>query len=110
MLNQKCSATVLRHLLSQAPCKATVVEFVPNWFVAWFSLDQRRIEAGRDGSLICFTHKNFQPNKFSQKNILQSFFKKVASLVIRGPVKVLIIFLSAALLGVSSCRAIREWL
>jgi len=71
------------------------------WFVAWFSLDQRRIEAGRDGSLVCFTHNNFQPNKFSQKNILQSIFKKVASLVIRGPVKVLIIFLSAVLLGVS---------
>merc|ERR1719433_1020190 len=57
------------------------------WFVAWFSLDQRRIEAGRDGSLVCFIHKDFRPNKFSQRNILQSFFKKVASLVIRWPVK-----------------------
>ena len=71
------------------------------WFVAWFSLDQRRIEAGRDGSLVCFIHKDFRPNKFSQRNILQSFFKKVAALVILGPVKVLILLISVALLGVS---------
>ena len=71
------------------------------WFVAWFSLDQRRIEAGRNGSLICYTHKNFQPNKFSQKNVLQTIFKSLAKAVVTLPVKVAIIAVSTVLLAIS---------
>merc|ERR1712106_172187 len=44
------------------------------WFVAWLSLDQRRMEAGRDATFPCIIHKDFKPNKFSQKNILQTVF------------------------------------
>jgi len=71
------------------------------WFIAWFSIDQRRIEAGRNGSLVCYTHTNFQPNKLSQKNILQSVFKSIAKAVIRWPARIAIILASLTLLGVS---------
>jgi len=71
------------------------------WFVAWFSLDQRRIEDQRNGSLICFKHKNFKPNKFSQKNILQTIFKSIANVIVLKPVKGLIICLTLVILGFS---------
>ena len=71
------------------------------WFVAWFSLDQRRIEAGRNGSLVCYTHKDFQPNKFSQRNILQTLFKHLAKVVITVPGKAAVISLSLVFLGFS---------
>ena len=71
------------------------------WFVAWFSIDQRRIEDQRNGSLICIKHKNFKPNKFSQKNILQTVFKSIANVIVLKPVKALIVFFTLILLGVS---------
>ena len=37
-------------------CQAT-------WFFAWFSLDQRRIEDKRNGTIPCFVHKNYTPNR-----------------------------------------------
>ena len=42
------------------------------WFVAWFSIDQWRIEDGRNGSAPCIRHQDFKPNAFSQRNILQA--------------------------------------
>ena len=39
-------------------------------FVAWMAIDQRRIEAMRDGLLpCCITHKDWTPSKCSQKEI-----------------------------------------
>jgi len=71
------------------------------WFVAWLSIDQRRIEEQRNGTLPCIKHKNFKPNKFSQKNILQTVFKSLANLIVLKPVKCLIILLTLIILGFS---------
>lgn len=71
------------------------------WFVAWLSIDQRRIEEQRNGTLICFKHKNFKPNKFSQKNILQSVFKSIANVIVLKPVKAVIICITLVILGFS---------
>ena len=71
------------------------------WFVAWFSLDQRRIEEKRNGSIPCIKHKNFQPNKFSQRNILQSVFKSISNVIIKKPMKVVILVVTSVLLGFS---------
>jgi len=71
------------------------------WFVAWFSIDQRRIEEQRNGSIICIKHKNFKPNQFSQKNILQTVFKSIANVIVLKPVKALIILLTLVILGFS---------
>ena len=71
------------------------------WFVAWFSLDQRRIEEKRDGSLPCFKHKNFRPNAFSQKNILQTIFTAIAKVIVTGSMKVMIIVMTLVILGIS---------
>ena len=34
------------------------------WFIAWFSLDQRRVEERRDGLIVCYIHKDYTPNRF----------------------------------------------
>ena len=71
------------------------------WFVSWFSLDQRRIEEKRNGSLPCIKHENFKPNNFSQRNILQSVFKSVSNVIIKRPMKVVILLATSVLLGLS---------
>ena len=71
------------------------------WFVAWFSIDQRRIEQKRNGTLPCFKHKNFKPNEFSQKNILQTIFKAISKIIVVPTMKVLIIVVTLGILGVS---------
>jgi len=71
------------------------------WFVAWFSIDQRRIEDQRNGTLMCIKHKDFKPNKFSQKNVLQTIFKSIANLIVKKVVKCLIILLTLVILGFS---------
>ena len=59
------------------------------WFVAWFTLDQRRIVARRDGLLPCYTHRRWTPNDCSQSNCFQNFFSRVyAPAVLSRPGKV----------------------
>jgi len=71
------------------------------WFVAWFSLDQRRIEEKRNGSIPCIKHKDFKPNNFSQKNILQTVFRSISNVIIKKPMKVVIIMVTLVILGLS---------
>jgi len=71
------------------------------WFMAWLSLDQRRMEAGRDATFPCIIHKDFKPNKFSQKNILQTVFRSISKIIVKLPSKVTILCLTALLFGVS---------
>ena len=71
------------------------------WFVAWFSLDQRRIEEKRNATIPCIKHKNFKPNNFSQRNILQSVFKSISNVIVKKPIKVVILVVTSVLLGIS---------
>ena len=71
------------------------------WFVAWFSIDQRRIEEKRNGTIPCYVHKNFQPNSFSQKNILQSIFKAISNVIVTVPMKILVLSLTLVILAIS---------
>ena len=71
------------------------------WFVSWFSLDQRRIEEKRNGSVPCIKHKHFKPNNFSQRNILQSVFKSISNVIVKKPIKVVILVVTSVLLGIS---------
>ncbi|XP_043207337.1 protein patched homolog 3-like [Amphibalanus amphitrite] len=73
------------------------------WFVAWFTLDQRRIEARRDGLVPCYTHRNWVPNTCSQRNYFQNFFSRVyAPAVLSVPGKVIVLVVTCALLAVNS--------
>ncbi|XP_023320290.1 Niemann-Pick C1 protein [Eurytemora carolleeae] len=71
------------------------------WFIAWFSLDQRRIEEKRNGSIPCYVHVNYTPNKLSQQNIVATMFQHLADIILRKPAKIMLLFLTAALFGIS---------
>ena len=73
-----------------------------SFFYAFFSLDQRRIEAVRNGFLCCYKHKNWTPNNCSQKSILHLAFTKYGSLIVKMPVKIAVIVLTVILLSIGS--------
>lgn len=46
-----------------------------SFFVAWLTLDTKRIDSNRDGLIFCYSYgETWKPNAFSQKNILQDAF------------------------------------
>ncbi|KAF2904389.1 hypothetical protein ILUMI_01779 [Ignelater luminosus] len=76
--------------------------FVVTFFIACFTLDQRRIEANRNGALICYTHKNYKPNECSQRRISDTVFNAVYSKVIFTiPGKVIVLLITVISLGFS---------
>ncbi|XP_033738754.1 patched domain-containing protein 3-like isoform X3 [Pecten maximus] len=72
------------------------------FFVACLTLDQRKVEATRDGCIPCYVHKNYTPNSFSQWNIMTTAFEKyVGPNLMKFPIKVLVLLVTSALLGVN---------
>jgi len=79
----------------------TVYVLQATWFFAWFSLDQRRVEAKRNGTLPCFVHVDYTPNRFSQKDFLKTFFNALSGFILKTPIKIIILILTAAVFGIS---------
>merc|ERR1712227_973982 len=36
-----------------------------SFFIAWLSLDEKRIEESRNGIIFCYVHENFQPSQLT---------------------------------------------
>ncbi|ROT81095.1 hypothetical protein C7M84_000149 [Penaeus vannamei] len=72
------------------------------FFVAWFALDQTRLEDHRNGLFWCYKHKNWTPNKCSQYDLCQMFFDKIYSkYLLKKPVKALVLVVTAVVFGTS---------
>ena len=71
-----------------------------SFFYAFFSLDQRRIEAVRNGIICCYKHKTYKPNECSQKSILEMIFVKFSGLLIKLPTKIVILVMTVTFLCV----------
>nr|SVE77193.1 EOG090X0BEK [Daphnia lumholtzi] len=77
--------------------------FQASFFVAWLTLDQRRIESHRDGMIPCFIYRNWKPSSLSRIEPLQLFFSRVlAKYLFKWPTKVFILVLTAFLLGINT--------
>merc|ERR1711892_161008 len=70
-----------------------------SWFVAWMSLDERRISTGRDGLLMCIVHKDFKPSKCSQQNFGDVVVKKYAQLLSSVIFKFIVIVFTLVMLA-----------
>merc|ERR1719402_665033 len=70
-----------------------------SWFVAWMSLDERRIESGRDGIIPCIIHKDYQPPTCCKPNNSQVFSSAYAKLLSSRIYKLLVILFTTGLLG-----------
>lgn len=56
--------------------------FAVTFFVACFTLDQRRLESNRNGALPCIEHQNYRKSQCSQQQWSNKFFKIFYSKVI----------------------------
>ncbi|XP_050397303.2 patched domain-containing protein 3 isoform X1 [Patella vulgata] len=72
------------------------------FFTATLALDQRRRGQDRNACCCCYVHKDYTPNKCSQKEILILFFKKFyAPFILKLPVKIVLFILTLAIFGVN---------
>lgn len=80
----------------------SVYFFQATFFVAWFTLDQKRIEDSRQGLIWCIKLANWHSNKCSQKDLCQSFFKNIYSkILLCTPIKLFVLLFTVILTGVS---------
>jgi len=71
-----------------------------SWFLAWLSLDERRLTAGRDGCVPCVTLRDYQPSACSQRDFSAVVLKKVLPLFTTPLFQVCVIIITvAALVG-----------
>ncbi|KAK7077773.1 Patched domain-containing protein 3 [Halocaridina rubra] len=81
---------------------ASIYFFQATFFVAWLSIDQRRLEDKRHGLFWCWKIKNWSPNECSQREFCQSFFGGFyANTLLKLPVKIIIIIFTLAVLAIS---------
>ncbi len=73
-----------------------------SWFVAWLTLDQRRVDARRDGFLpCCIKHAKADPKQEDTKNWGSAAMGRAADLYRRsGAVRAAIVAVTLALFGV----------
>jgi predicted RND superfamily exporter protein len=70
-----------------------------SWFVAWMTLDEQRVEAGRDGLLPCIVHQDFQPSDCSKFEVGLTVMKYYAKLLSSSVFKVITILITVSLLA-----------
>ena len=79
-----------------------------SFFLAWLVIDQRRIDARRDAIFCCFKkEETWIPNECSQKSWMDVVFKMYANAIVKLPIKILILLISAAFLG-TSCYGVTQ--
>jgi len=69
-----------------------------SWFLAWLSLDERRLSAGRDGCVPCIKHRDYQPSACSQKDFSDIILGKVLPLFTTPFFQVFVLLLTAGAL------------
>ena len=73
--------------------------FQSSWVVAWMVVDQRRIEQKRDGFLPVIVHENWEPPKWTKRDIGTTVMSEVANFLEYRFIQVLVILLSVAMAG-----------
>ena len=74
------------------------------WFVAWMAIDQQRIEARKNGLLVCITHPPEARTALcpgAKRNHLQRACAVYARVLMRKPVKAAVLLFTAATFGLS---------
>ena len=73
--------------------------FQSTFFVAMFSLDQRRQEANRNACCPCLVHNDYQPNIVSKTEVQATLFSWLGDLLSMPIVKVIVLAITSVLLG-----------
>ena len=65
--------------------------FQCTFFVAWMSLDQRRVEASRNACCPCIKHTCWDPNVLNRKDYTKSIFTAYANFLTKKPTKIIVV-------------------
>ena len=74
------------------------------FFLAWFSIDQRRAEDIRDGCF-CVKKENWRPNQFSQNSLLYIGFDQLSKILVAKPSKITVVVTTLGILVGGICGA-----
>ena len=69
------------------------------FFLAWFSLDERRLQDSRDACICCWKRENWEPNDCSQNSVMTKLFSKFGDLLSIFAVKIIVIIMTLVILG-----------
>ena len=69
------------------------------FFLAWFSLDERRLESSRDACLCCWKKEDWQLNECSQNSLMTKIFSKFGDFLSIFIVKLLVVLFTLIILG-----------
>lgn len=79
------------------------------FFTACIALDQRRVDEKRNGCCIWIKHgDDWKPNELTQKNLVNCFFEKLATVMAQNMVSKLTVSLTAVCLFAVSCYGISQ--
>jgi len=70
------------------------------WFTAWLSLDQRRIDAGKNGVIPCYTHKDHQPETYTNNSFQMKMKSGFSKLLDSSLYKAIVILIGMALFAI----------
>ena len=75
-----------------------IYSYAITFFLAWFSIDQRRAEDKRDGC-ICLKKEDWSPNECSQKSLLFNVFTWISEVLVSKTAKAIVILTTLVILG-----------
>ena len=75
--------------------------FQSTFFLAWFSLDQRRQESGRNACCFCYVHNNYQPpsNNQQHQGCMLRAFRGLGNILSKKAFKILVMIITTVLLS-----------
>ncbi len=85
--------------MTSALCIGAIFFLQTSWFVAWMTLDQRRIESQRDSLLPCIVHRDWKSPSWSEKDYGKIMMGKLASLLQRKHIQAVVFLVTATLFG-----------
>ena len=75
--------------------------FQCTFFVAWMSIDQRRMEQHRNGCCPCFKHNNYSQNIVAKKSISKTIFVWYGNILLTTPSKIFVFIVTLIITGVA---------
>ena len=67
--------------VSCAMAIAAIYFLMITWFLAWLTIDQRRMEDKRNAFVPCIKYAEWEPNKHSQKGYMKRFLQGLGRLL-----------------------------
>jgi len=71
-------------------------------FIAWFTIDQKRLEDSRNGLLFCLKHNNWKPSEWSQKEYFQTLLYHLCSRFFHKQYFKIIVLITTTLMATGS--------